>query len=212
MVFWDVPSFLFILSGVAGYFLLFGRKEFARGVKTFFALSFPLDEHASETSRFFLHLSTFTLSWGLFGMTFGMVLTLLDLDPNTAGLAIAVSLCSFLYASGLALFVFLPIGLRLSPPTLPLPKFWQFSFWHLLVGFGAFYLLRCLVVIVALAVPSAQSGNFPTINNDPEIVFRLATFAFNPADPAGDYYRFDKPLAVIVALWDLPSLVAVVGS
>jgi len=185
-VFPDGLTFLYILLGVAGYFLLFGRKEFGRGVKTFFAFSYPQDDHSPESGRFFLRLTTFTLSWGLWGVVFGMLGSLVELNPDTVGQTLAFSLLSFLYASGLALLVFLPIGIRLSPPTLPLPISWRFSVWNLFVGLVAFYLVRCLAVIVALLIPSPEKPNVLSIPiNNPEVVFQRAAFILNPVDSTG---------------------------
>jgi hypothetical protein len=119
-----------------------------------------------------------------------------NMDPDTVGPAMAVCLLSCLYALGLALFVFLPIGLRLSPTTSQLPVFlWRFSLWQLLVGVGVFYLLRCLAVLLTLMIA-------PDATSNPEIVFQRATFALNPADPTDNYFPFT----------DLPSLVLIVGS
>ena len=185
-LFLDVPSLLFTLLGIAGFFLVFGRKEFGRGVKTFFAFSYPQDDHSPESGRFFLRLTTFTLSWGLWGVVFGMLGSLVELNPDTVGQTLAFSLLSFLYASGLALLVFLPIGIRLSPPTLPLPISWRFSVWNLFVGLVAFYLVRCLAVIVALLIPSPEKPNVLSIPiNNPEVVFQRAAFILNPVDSTG---------------------------
>jgi hypothetical protein len=182
-IFVDAQSLLFVLLGIAGYFLLFGRKEFRRGVKTFFAFSFPPDEHDLESGQFFLRLSSFTMRWGILGMLLGVIMIMTDLNPDTVGHALAISLLSFLYASGLALFVFLPIGLRLSPPMVQPPGFWRFSVWHLLFALVAFYLLRCLAAFMMLAVSHDPAESFG-------VVFQQAAFTINPADPQGNYSPF----------------------
>jgi len=146
-LFLDVPSLLFTLLGIAGFFLVFGRKELGRGVKTFFAFSYPQDDHSPESGRFFLRLATFTLFWGFVGVLWGLLVILIDMNPDTVGVGIAFSLLSFLYASGIALFVFLPIGLRLSPPTIPLPGFWRLSIWQQLCCLLFFFLLAYLIVV-----------------------------------------------------------------
>ena len=197
-VFVDVPSFLFILLGVAGYFLLFGRNEFGRGVKTFFAFSFPPDDNTHESGRFFLRLSRFTLTWGLLGVVIGIFLLMTNLNPDTLGYALAICLLSFLCASGLVLFVFLPIGLRLLPPTSQLTAFRQMAIRLLIFGLVGFVLMRFLVVIVLRNVLAEPAG-------------LSALLAFNPADPKGDIFG-SFGFHWILLFWDVPSLVLIVGS
>jgi hypothetical protein len=155
--YFDLPSFLFILLGVTGYFLLFGRKEFGRGVKTFFAFSYPPTEENVATGQFFLRLSKFIRIWGSLGAFIGIALMLSSLDPDTIGPGVAISLLCPFYALGLALFVFLPIGLRLSPPTVPsqLLEVWHESIRQLLLGLGIFCLLSYLIVVFS------DLGHFP---------------------------------------------------
>ena len=148
-VYFDLPSFLFILLGVTGYFLLFGRKEFGRGVKTFFAFSYPPTEENVATGQFFLRLANFIPSWGVFGTLAGCVLVVNDLNPDTVGPACAVCLLCPFYALVLASFVFLPIGLRLSLPTAQLPGFWRFSIRQLPVCLVLFLLLGYLIVVLS---------------------------------------------------------------
>ena len=207
-VFVNGPSLLFVLLGIAGYFLLFGRNEFGRGVKTFFAFSFPPDDHSPESGRFFLRLSEFTLTWGLFGMVFGLMLMLSDLDPDRMGTGLAIMLLSFLYAIGLALFMFLPIGLRLSPLQLDSVVFRRLLIrlsWFALVGF---VFLRCLAVILVFSV-AQLSTELPPYTY--ATALQHAAFALNPADPHGDYSLFSPygiwhyydvaSIIIIVACW-----------
>jgi len=156
-IFLDLPSLLFILLGVAGFFLIFGRKELGRGVKTFFAFSYPLDEYSSKSGQFFLRLSKFIRIWGVLGAFIGIALMLSSLDPATIGPGVAFGLLCPFYALGLALFVFLPIGLRLSPPTVPsqLLEVWHESIRQLLLGLGIFFLLSYLIVVFS------DYGHFP---------------------------------------------------
>jgi len=186
-VFVDPTSLLFILSGVAGYFLLFGRKEFGRGVKTFFAFSFPPDYHSSESGQFYLKLSEFTLAWGIFGVFLGLLLVAFNLNPDTVGTGLAISLMSFLYALWIALFVFLPIGLRLSPPTLDAKDIRRHLIRFSLFVLVGFVFLRCVVVIVIFSI-SQVSTELPPYTF--AIALQHAAFAFNPADPLGDYSLF----------------------
>jgi len=212
-VFVDLPSILFILMGVAGYFCLFGRKEFRWGVKTFFAFSFPPDDHSPESGRFFLKLARFTLTWGLLGMVLGIILVMSNLDPDKMGPGVAICLLTFLYASGLALFVFLPIGLRLSPPTAELPTFFRFSAYHLILGLVGFFLVRWLVVLLVFAItlpPDARTG--PISFGELGTVAQQAAFVLNPADPAGDCSPFPLGLRTIYLLWDVPGIILMVGS
>jgi hypothetical protein len=199
VIYWDAPTILYILVGVVGYVLLFGGEKFARGMKTFFAFSFPTDDNAVETGRFFLRLAEFTLAWGLLGMFIGTVLAMSDLDPNTIGMPFAVSVLSFLYATGLAVFVFLPIGLRLSPPTMQLSASWRLSIRQLVIGFGCFFLMRCLVVVLLLAI--AQKPDFrkgPIHSDELGNVVLQAAVAINPADPQGDYSPFTHISQIII--------------
>jgi len=189
----DPTSLLFILSGVAGYILLFGRKESGRGVKTFFAFSFPPDDHNPESGRFFLQLAKFTQFWGLFATLFGIILMMTALNPDTTGQALGVSLLGVLYASGLALFVFLPIGLRLSPPTLRLTvSHWLFI---RLLFFGiAGFLLIIGMLTVGLNTILQQTGS-----------------VLNPFDSTGDYTLFISPHGIWL-FYDLVSIILMVGS
>ena len=79
----DTPSLLFIVSGLLGFIFFFGRKEFGRSMRVFFAFSFPPSGESVETGRFFLRLTEFTLAWGLWGMVLGdCVWTMSNLDPH----------------------------------------------------------------------------------------------------------------------------------
>ena len=220
-LFLDVPSFLYVLLGVAGFFLLFGRKEFVRGVRTFFAFSYPQDEYSPESGQFYLRLTTFTLTWGLIGLLSGMVLLFYDFQPESIGTALAFCLLSFMYASVLALFVFLPIGIRLSPPTLPLPISWRFSVWYLFIGLGTFYLIRCIGAILALAL--AHFAQQPDIPMEPvfpnelrTIVYRAANLPYNPVDPQWgpfqDGFSAKGILSEVFLYIDVASWIVMVGS
>ena len=203
-IFADLPSLLFVLLGITGYFLLFGRKEFSRGIKTFFAFSYPLDEQTSESGRFFLRLTEFTLVWGVFGMVLGLVCMMFNLDPDTFGPVMAISLLSPLYALGLALFVFLPIGLRLSPPTVKFSVFWRFPVYSLLLlGLIGFFLLRCLIVFLLPLVYQTSAQGFGA-------VVQQAAFTLNPADPTGNYSLF-QPYGFFM-YWDPPGIILMVAS
>ncbi|MCL2006295.1 MAG: hypothetical protein FWG73_09075 [Planctomycetaceae bacterium] len=142
-IFWDPLVFSFVLSGLTGYILICGRKEFARGIKAFFAFSLLPDD---EAGRFFQRLTTFTVRWGLFGMLLGLASIMLDLDLDTMGIGIAFCLLSVLYTLGLAGFVFLPIGLRLSPSETH-PSFWKMTVNLSLAGLAVFVLLACIRVL-----------------------------------------------------------------
>ena len=197
-VFVDLQSLIFILSGVAGYFLLFGRKEFGRGVKTFFAFSFSPDDHASESGRFFLRLAEFTLAWGLFGVLIALLLIASSFNPDFLGQALAVGVLSFLYASGLSLFVFLPIGLRLSPPKLDATVLRRLLIRLSLFALVGFVFLRCLPVIVIFSA-SQLSAQLPPYEFATAV--QHAAFAFNPADPitpAAYYSPFHHPPAIFL--------------
>jgi hypothetical protein len=149
VLFGDPTSFLLILLGIIGYALLFGPKEFARGGQAFGAFSYPQDEESAKTGRFFQGLAVFTAHWGGIITILGLVLMMANLDPDTMGPAVAIALLGFFYASGLAVFVFLPIGLRLFP--------WekQLSFGKLavslsLTGIGIIFLLGFILAVANL--------------------------------------------------------------
>ena|GEM_PF-2229433 len=197
-VFGDPSSFLFVLLGLTGYILIYGRKEFICGMKTFFAFSFPPDEDTHETGKFFLRLAEFTAAWGLFGMALGVLWAMVDLNPDTIGVPFALCLLSFLYASGLAVFVFLPIGLRLSPSALQPAVSRRLAIRLLILGLVGFFLIRCLVVIL-LRVTMVEPPDWS------------ALFAFNPADPGGNYNLF-LDLRTLFLYIDLPSFILMVGS
>jgi hypothetical protein len=173
-------------------------------MKTFFAFSFPTDDEAVETGRFFLHLTEFTLAWGLLGMFLGFVWAMSNLDIETIGMPNAFCLLTFLYATGLAVFVFLPIGLRLSP-TIPLSVNWRLSIGQLLVGLGGFFLMRCLVLLMLLVV--FQKANRPINPEEFGNVILQAAVALNPADPQSDIDDYTDPRMYR----DAPCVLAVVG-
>jgi predicted cobalt transporter CbtA len=142
------------------------RKECRQGWKTFFAFSFPTNEESIETGQFFLRLADFTVKWGLIGTAAGLVLMLVDLDPDNIGSPVAICLLNFLYASALAIFVFLPIALRLTPPETPPSdspnrNYWWLSVQLLLAGFVVFFVVRFVVAIILLAISNIQSGDMP---------------------------------------------------
>ena len=216
-VFWDFNSFVLVSLGIAGYTLLFGRKEFVRGMKVFFAFSFPQDDDATKAGRFFLRLAEFILSWGLFVMIFGLVMMLADLDPDKVGIGVAVCILGFLYAMSIALFVFLPIGLRLSPSTLPMSGLWRFSIRQWLIAFFSFFLIRCLFVVIFIILQAPERTG-PITSQEFGTVVSRAAFMFNPADPQGDVLPsvadVGMPLyflQMLCCFWDLPCLVLVVG-
>jgi hypothetical protein len=229
-VFADPLTTLFLLSGLAGYMLLFGRKEFRRGVKTFFAFSFLPDEHSLESGRFFLRFAKFTVHWGFLGMIIGLLMMMADLDPNTIGIAVAVCLLSVFYALGLAVFVLLPISLRLSPPELK-PATWKTAVHLAFAGLALFFLTRFFIVLLVLSVQEHRTG--PIQSGEFFTAAQQAAFAFNPADPNGDvlphFDDIEKRVGEGISLsffgkiylyalqwffffWDVPSLVQVVGS
>jgi len=177
--FLDLPSILFILLGVAGFVLLFGRKEFGRGVKTFFAFSYPPNEDNIEVGQFFLRLANFIPSWGVLGMVAGMVLVMGDLNPDTVGPAVAIALFCPFYAIGLALFVFLPIGLRLSPQALQLSGFWRFSTRQLFVCLGFLFLLGYLVIFfsdLGVFPPRFNLGSILLFVDMPSVILMLGSW------------------------------------
>ena len=216
-VFLDMPSLLLVSLGIAGYVLLFGRKEFVRGMQVFFAFSFPQDDDAMKAGRFFLRLAEFTLDWGLLLIVVGFIMIMMDLDPNTVGYGMAVSLLSFLYAMILSLFVFLPIGLRLSPPNLPMSGLWRFSLRHWLIAFVGFFLIRCLIVVIFIILQAPDRAG-PITTQEFGNIMSHAAFAFNPADPQGhvlpsiaDYSMPIYFLNMFRCFIDMPCLVLVVG-
>jgi len=142
----DPFTFLFVMSGLAGYVLIYGRKEFVRGMKTFFAFSFLPDD---EAGRFFQQLTTFTVRWGLLGMLLGLASVMIDLDPDRMGFGVSISLFSVLYTLGLAGFVFLPIGLRLSPSE-TYPSFCKMAVNLSLTGLAVFVLLAGIRILADL--------------------------------------------------------------
>jgi hypothetical protein len=233
-VFGDLPSFLFLLLGLVGYIGIYGHKHIRLGVKTFFAFSFPPDESSVEAGQFFQQLTKFTMRWGLFGMILGLIMALANLDLDTIGYAIAICLLTILYALGLALFVFMPIALRLLPPELPsaISRKWL-AIRLLLTGLAIFFLMRLLIVVVVFIVADAKPDTpriGPIFPGEFVTAVQRAAFTFNPADPSGVsmpqfadvVQRFESvPLVGKMGLyllgwspifWNLTSLVLVVGS
>ncbi|MCL2745290.1 MAG: hypothetical protein FWE67_15720 [Planctomycetaceae bacterium] len=198
--FFDSIAVSYILLGIAGYILLFGGKKFHLGMNTFFTFSFPADDNTAETGRFFLRLTEFTLAWGLLGMVLGTVWAMTKLDPHTIGQPIAFSLLSIIYAICLAVFLFLPIALRLSPPTLSPAFFGQTSIFQLLLAIGCFFTLRCLAVVLLFAVQTPNRLGPIQPEEFGSVIFR-ATFVLNPVDNSfGRYYDF-KSILVLAVCW-----------
>jgi len=157
-----------------------------------------------------LRLSEFTLTWGLFGMVLGLMLMLSDLHPDRMGTGLAIMLLSFLYAMGLAMFIFLPIGLRLSPPQLDSVVFRRLLIRLSLFALVGFVFLRCFAVILVFSVA-------PLLTELPPYTYatalQQAAFALNPADPYGTSTIY-SPFHRLSAIWlyiDPASLVLLVA-
>ncbi len=212
-VFWDTPSLLLVLLGITAHILHSGRKAFTIGVRTFFAASFPSNEQTIEAGRYFQRLTEFSMGLGVVLMLLGTVVAMVDADPNTVGQWFAVALLSFTYTCSLSLFVFLPIALRLTP----LQDRRSFSTWFTirltLFGFGAFFLMRCLIVLLITVMQMMPNGEaygevYGSVQpNEFGKIVHSATFELNPADIAGEFDYLSAPI-----YWDTPSLVLVFGS
>jgi hypothetical protein len=154
------------------------------------------------------------------------VLMMLDFDPDSIGMPIAVCLLSFLYALGLTVFVLLPIALRLSPPALH-AEAWKLTAHLAIAGIVMFFVMRLLIVVVMFAL---QNDPAPTV---PERVGKIVQYTFltlNPADPNGEvqpqfgdiakrYENISQTKQIFIyslhwlfMFWDFPSLVLVAGS
>jgi len=181
-------------------------------MKTFFAFSFSPDEDNVETGRFFLRLTKFTVNWGLLGMIFALLLIMLDLDPDILGYKIAFCLFSILYAFGFALFVFFPIGIRLSPSELHRSSCWL-AIRLSLTGLAIFFIVRFIFVLITLAIITPDRPMEPVQPNEIGFVVQQTFLTFLPGDPEGNVlphlhrWGFD----MIWFFYDLPSLILVVG-
>jgi hypothetical protein len=232
-VFWDFPSFMFILLGFLLYIFIRGRKKFSRGIKTFFTFSFSPEDESLETGQLFLHLTEFIIKWSLLALIIAFLLMLLDFDTDSIGMPIAVCLLSFLYALGLTVFVLLPIALRLSPPALH-SETWKLTAHLAIAGIAIFFVMRLLIVVVMFAIQDDP------VTAVPERVGKIVRYTFltlNPADPNGEMLpKFGEDILPFLQrekhnedhslltkiysyslhwffmIWDVPSLVAVVGS
>jgi hypothetical protein len=225
-VFWDLPTFMFILLGFLLYIFICGRKKFSPGIKTFFAFSFSPEDESLETGQHFLHLTEFIIKWSLLAIIFAFLLMMLEFDPDSIGMFIVVILLGFLYALGLAVFVLLPIALRLSPPSLH-SETWKLTAHLAIAGIAMFFVMRLVMVVIMFAIHHDAP---PTV---PERVGKIAQYMFltlNPADPNGEeqphfegiakHYENISPTKRFFIysfhwfrfLWDIPSLVLVVGS
>jgi hypothetical protein len=215
LLFVDIPSLGLVLLGIGSYTLLFGPKEFSHAGQAFGAFSFPQDEESVKAGRFFLNLAEFTPRWGVFCMFFGLILMLTNLDPDTIGRGIAISLLSFFYASGLAVFVFLPIGLRLTPSETP-PSFRKPTVRLSLTGLGIFFMIG--FIIFATNPHGFFAGEFVGLNpymillfiDIPSLVLVVGSWwAFRLA--SGKRREFVSASAVITigAFWSIQSFVLV---
>jgi hypothetical protein len=207
-LFFDLPTVLLILLGLAGYVHFFGKKEFVRGMKSFFAFSFPPDDESIQAGRFFLRLSEFTIRWGLLCMIFSLAWSMTALDPDTIGMPVAICLLSFLYVSILVVFVFLPIGLRLSPQASQ-SSFQWFAVRLSLAGLGIFFLARFVLVLILLVIQTPDRHEAINLQEFGNAV-QLALFSFNPADPTGNWIP-STWLRTSMFFFDLPSLILVVA-
>ncbi|MDR0327210.1 MAG: hypothetical protein LBI05_02825 [Planctomycetaceae bacterium] len=233
-VFWDFPSFMLILLGFLLYIFICGRKKFRRGFKTFFTFSFSPEDESLETGQHFLHLTEFIIKWSLLvALIVAFLLMVLDFDVYSIGMFTAICLLSLLYALALTIFVLLPIALRLSPLALH-SETWKLTAHLAIAGIVIFFVMRLLMVVIMFAI---HNDPVPTL---PERVGKIVQQTFltlTPADPNGeglpkfgadippflqrnnffkDHSLFTKiysySLHWFIYLWDLPSLVLVVGS
>lgn len=111
--FFDTPSIIVVGASVLLFLIGSGHVGlFFNGLRKSF--SFQREENAAM-SESFAKLSWFTPMAGVFWAVVGIMIMLGDLDPETVGVGIAVTLLTMFYAVFVTLFLFWPIAVRFRP-------------------------------------------------------------------------------------------------
>ncbi|MGL6226747.1 MAG: hypothetical protein ACRC10_08995 [Thermoguttaceae bacterium] len=211
-VFWDVRAVLLIVLPlfVVGVVRL---DETRCALSLFFRRRFvevyggEVERHA-KTGRLFYRLTLFSVGLALLGMIYGI--GLLQQTPETLGSGFAVGLLSTLYATYLAVFVFLPISLRcfsvlpqsVSPPfqTSSFLRRIRFSNLFLILStIIAFFFARWMFTSMLMIVDPQNSTVY-------KVLFFCSIHPFERQPLFVPVYQYVK------ANWDLPTLVLILGS
>jgi flagellar motor component MotA len=110
---WDMPSVLLVVFTVI--ILVSGQRKwklFWQGLQTSVSASIPNTSDAAETAALFRYIANGTL-WGggLWALT-SWIIMLNDLDLDTIGAGIGVSLLTLFYSLMVSVFLFRPIAYR----------------------------------------------------------------------------------------------------
>ena len=116
MVFFDIPSIVMVAGGILCFVMATRRfSTFRRGIRQVFRLGdIPESERkeAMITANFFRTLSYFSLVIGGFWSLMGFCIVLGNMDPETLGIGVAVSLMTLLYSFVLSATIFMPISIQ----------------------------------------------------------------------------------------------------
>ena len=116
IVFFDIPSIVMVAGGILCFVMATRRfSTFRRGIRQVFRLGDIPESERKEaiiTANFFKTLSYFSLVIGGLWTLMGFCIMLGDMDPETLGVGIAVSLMTLLYSFVLSATIFMPISIQ----------------------------------------------------------------------------------------------------
>lgn len=114
--FYDLPSIILVAAGIIGFVIATRRfSTFRRGIRQVFRFGdIPESQRkeALQTANFFKTLSYFSLVIGGLWTLMGFVLMLGNLDPETIGTGVALSLLTLFYSFVLSATIFMPISVQ----------------------------------------------------------------------------------------------------
>ena len=112
----DFPSVVLVIAGILVFVIGSGQvSTFFHGMKQLFRFrEVPGQQRkaAMKTAQFFKTLSYFSVVIGALWTLVGLVLMLSNLNPETIGGGIAVSLLTLFYSFVLSVAVFMPISMQ----------------------------------------------------------------------------------------------------
>ena len=159
IVFVDLWSLGVVVFGITFHVAVFEPFLFLKGLKTFFLLPQP-GAADPAVGKYYRQLTGFTLGLGLVVMFLGLLVSIGPYrNPDIIGIALATSLLTFTYATGIALTVLWPISLRHLPDSVDVRKF---PIGFTTAGFASYFITRAfmitLLVSIMLLSPRAEIG------------------------------------------------------
>ena len=182
--YFDSRAFGILAVGITAHIAWFGPQFFLPGLKTVFRLPrAELGETDPKLGKYYRRLTGFTLGFATVVAFVGLLVMLVDLDPESIGKPLAISLLTLIYAIVIALTIFLPISLRHLPDSVE-PK--TFPIFFTLTGFADYFLTRALMVALFVALstlPKEQTGvSFEQFSMEVRMILTRIFFYLNPVD------------------------------